>query len=172
MAQKNNEVRRVANCAEILSTATAALGSLKKPFFHDVSSRMSLGWGRYFHSSVFHNYWIKDVTDNNTDSGHFLDIADGEQRFLCAISEVGPYWALAKFVGEAARSFSPIWSLEPVDFETAAVQQLSKFMTQKLLYCEHQTLSWPVEFDIRENSNAVPLYRVIFSFEQDLPFWD
>jgi hypothetical protein len=162
--------------AEIIDVEVEALkllGSLERPDFSAVAKRLQSGWGGQEALLLADHYWTRIRTEPNTDSAVFLDLLSEDCRLLCAISAVGPFWSVARFRGQCTGNVSSLWDLVPLEIGDVDVCKLEQIIKTRFMYCNHALLSQRRVFDTVENNNvSVPIYKIVFSFGQELPWWD
>ncbi len=165
--------RKVAQIEDIESEAERSLGDLRSPNFRAVARTLERGWVDNNTRLLFKMFWVRDLTEPNNDSAFFLDLLSDSSRLLCAISAVGPFWAVARFGDQSVHNVSTLWDLIPLDSTDVDVQAIWPIVGYEKKFCDKSVLSKRRVFDVPENEGlAVPAYKIVFSFGQDLPWWD
>lgn len=147
----------------LIDTARAIYGELGNPNYDLVSKKILDGVPRATLNRLVQSFWVRDFTEPNTDVGFFIDLICPQRRLNLIISGVAPVFFAFEWIGGVGAS------LQDRPKKLASLEQKDIVFLASLLGADFKFInSEQLLRDIEFGGEVVPLYKAIFTFDQEM----
>lgn len=146
----------------------------KKPVFSEISDRYDIGFPKLLFEKLNNRFWVKDGTDINYDAGFFISLLSEDKLYLLLYSFVSECFHIIELEKSEKFDTAPTYKvIKHLSIDDELVRFCMNFLSKKTRYLGREELLFEVNFNWNnEGYKPVPLYKVLFMQEGELPYFE